>query len=263
MNAENQKSSGWGNDEKLFLGIVIALAAVVGLGSWFMATALSHRDELHGIQPDKPRQLENFSLTDRTGRTVTRRELDGKILAVSFLFTSCSLTCPEVSRHMAEIQRLTADQPDVRLLSLTVDPRTDTPPVLARWGARFDADTNRWWLLTGDKPVFAPPQSAAPGRVGSITLERRGGIKVPITLWVRLENREEHRITWDGQDRWVTYDFESPVAAAVLDPDGNYPMLKDRLHASYTRNPSRRGFHYWSQMVWGSLVGLLQGCGIG
>ncbi len=151
MNAENQKSSGWGNDEKLFLGIVIALAAVVGLGSWFMATALSHRDELHGIQPDKPRQLENFSLTDRTGRTVTRRELDGKILAVSFLFTSCSLTCPEVSRHMAEIQRLTADQPDVRLLSLTVDPRTDTPPVLARWGARFDADTNRWWLLTGDK----------------------------------------------------------------------------------------------------------------
>lgn len=119
------------------------------------------------------------------------------------------------------------------------------------------------WLLTGDKPVFAPPQSAAPGRVGSITLERRGGIKVPITLWVRLENREEHRIIWDGQDRWVTYSFESPVAAAVLDPDGNYPMLKDRLHASYTQNPSRRGFHYWSQMVWGSLVGLLQGCGIG
>lgn len=139
------------NDEKLFLGIVIALAAVAGIGSWFAATALAHRDHLHGIQPDKARQLEIFSLTDSTGRSVTRDELDGKILAVSFLFTSCSLTCPEVSKHMAEIQQLTTNQTDVRLLSLTVDPRSDTPPVLAKWGARYGADTNRWFLLTGDK----------------------------------------------------------------------------------------------------------------
>jgi protein SCO1/2 len=55
---------------------------------------------------------------------------------------------------MAEIQRLTADAPDVRLVSLTVDPRSDTPPVLAKWGARFGADTNRWRLLTGEKTVL-------------------------------------------------------------------------------------------------------------
>ena len=71
---------------------------------------------------------------------------------------------------------------------------------------------------------------------------------MPITLWVRLENREEQRLTWDGQDRWITYEFNSPVAAAVLDPDGNYPILKDRLHASYTQKTVRRGFHYWAQM---------------
>jgi len=139
------------SEERLFLIIVLALAAIAGIGSWFAAAALSHRDHLHGILPDQPRRLENFSLTDSTGRPVTREELDGKFLAVSFLFTSCSLTCPEVSKRMAEIQRRTADQPDVRLLSLTVDPRSDTPPVLAKWGARFGADTNRWLMLTGDK----------------------------------------------------------------------------------------------------------------
>ena len=73
---------------------------------------------------------------------------------VSFLFTSCSLTCPEVSRRMAKIQQLTASEPDVRLISLTVDPRTDTPPVLAKWGARFGADTSRWLFLTGNKAVL-------------------------------------------------------------------------------------------------------------
>ena len=80
---------------------------------------------------------------------------------------------------------------------------------------------------------------------------------------MRLENREEQRLAWDGQDRWITFEFDSPVAAAVLDPDGNYPMLKDRLHASYTPKPVRRGFHYWAQMVWGSVAGWMQGCGIG
>jgi len=123
--------------------------------------------------------------------------------------------------------------------------------------------TQGGWLFSDKAPVFAAPQPAAPGRVGSITLERKGGLRVPITLWIRLENREEQRLVWDGQDRWITYEFDSPVVAAVLDPDGNYPMLKDRLHASYTPKPLRRGFHYWAQMVWGAVGGLLQGAGIG
>ena len=130
-------------------------------------------------------------------------------------------------------------------------------------GVKTQEVTEGGWLFSDKAPVFAAPQPAAPGRVGSITLERKGGLKLPITLWVRLENKEEQRLTWDGQDRWITYEFNSPVAAAVLDPDGNYPFLKDRLHASYTQKPVRRGFHYWAQMLWGAVAGLLQGGGIG
>jgi len=147
----NKKKSSGRGDEKLFLTIVLALAAIAGLGSWFAAGALKRHDDARVIAPDESRRLENFSLIDSAGRRVTREDVRGKILAVSFLFTSCSLTCPEVSKRMAEIQSLTATDDDVRLLSLTVDPRTDTPPVLAKWGARFGADTNRWRLLTGDK----------------------------------------------------------------------------------------------------------------
>jgi protein SCO1/2 len=138
-------------EERLFLAMVLALAAVAGVGSWFAAAALKRHDETRVISPDKPRRLEKFSLTDENGNTITRADVRGKILAVSFLFTSCSLTCPEVSKRMAEIQNLTATNDGVRLLSLTVDPRTDTPAVLAKWGARFGADNNRWFLLTGDK----------------------------------------------------------------------------------------------------------------
>lgn len=106
------------------------------------------------IQPDHPRQLVDFRLTDRTGRTMTRSDLEGKILVVNFLLTSCSLTCPAVNSQMAQIQQLTTNQPDVRLVSLTVDPRDDTPDVLATYGQRFSADTNRWFFLTGDTSVM-------------------------------------------------------------------------------------------------------------
>ena len=151
LSSGNEKKSSAHGDEKLFLVIVLALAAIAGTGSWFAAGALKRHDDLRVIAPDKPRRLENFSLTNENGNSVTRADVRGKILAVSFLFTSCSLSCPEVTKRMAEIQRLTATNDDVRLLSLTVDPRTDTPSVLAKWGARFGADTNRWLLLTGDK----------------------------------------------------------------------------------------------------------------
>ncbi len=152
--SELRVTSGQRKEEKVFLVIALALAVVAGVGGWIAAGAFSHPEQGQGVLPDRERTLGDFSLTDESGRTVTRAELDGKILVVSFLFTGCSLTCPEISRRMAEIQQLTARDPDVRLVSLTVDPRSDTPPVLAQWGARFGADTNRWRLLTGSKTVL-------------------------------------------------------------------------------------------------------------
>lgn len=143
------KTSRW-REEYTFLLVALALAGLAGLGGWFAAAAKTSRS----IPPDHPRELAGFSLTDRTGRTVTRAELAGKFLVVNFVFTGCSITCLDVNRRMAEIQALTAAQPDVKLVSLTVDPRTDTPAVLAEFGRRFGADTNRWLLLTGDKPAL-------------------------------------------------------------------------------------------------------------
>ncbi len=98
-----------------------------------------------------PRHLVSFNLMDRTGRTVTDAELAGKFLVVNFAFTSCSLSCRAVNDRMAEIQRLIGEAPDIRLLSLSVDPRTDTPTALSKFADSFGADTNRWLFLTGDK----------------------------------------------------------------------------------------------------------------
>lgn len=154
-------------DERLFLYAAIVMALVFGVGFCLLLIALNRRDHEPfaaydslpdsrpvALQPDHPRQLIPFSLDDQAGQKITRADLDGKFLVVSFLFTSCSLTCPIVSRQMNEIQQLTTNQPDVRLVSLTVDPADDTVPALAQYGERFSADADRWLFLTGDEAAM-------------------------------------------------------------------------------------------------------------
>jgi protein SCO1/2 len=152
------------DDERLFLTVAVAMSLLIGTAFSLFIYMLNHREQQTGaaaenspprlIAPDHPRQLVDFSLTDRTGRNVARPELAGKILVVDFLYTSCSLTCPVVNKCMAQIQELTTNRPDVKLVSLTVDPRDDTVDTLEKYGECFGADTNRWLLLTGDKTTL-------------------------------------------------------------------------------------------------------------
>jgi protein SCO1/2 len=86
-------------------------------------------------------------LTERSGRRASRRDLDGKVWIADFIFTRCLGICPAMSGSMKALQsRLPAD---VRLVSFTVDPAHDTPEVLSDYAARYEADAERWWFLTG------------------------------------------------------------------------------------------------------------------
>jgi len=100
---------------------------------------------------DPPRALMDFQLTERSGRTVTGADLAGRYLVVHLLYTGCSAGCALLGQRMAEVQQLVGTAPDVRLVSITVDPRTDTPAVLSRYADNLKADHDRWLFLTGDK----------------------------------------------------------------------------------------------------------------
>ncbi len=93
----------------------------------------------------------DFTLTDQDGRTVRPSDpaLAGKVWIASFIFTHCTGPCPLVTATMARLQGEFADQPDVRLLTFTVDPENDTPKVLKKYAASFGADPKRWLFLTG------------------------------------------------------------------------------------------------------------------
>ena len=97
----------------------------------------------------------DFSLIERSGRTVCRADLLGKVWVAAFIFTRCAGPCTQVSGSMAHLQHDLAGVPGVVLVSFTVDPEYDRPEVLHKYAARFQADPERWLFLTGERePLY-------------------------------------------------------------------------------------------------------------
>jgi protein SCO1/2 len=111
---------------------------------------------LTGCAREKPLQvlgeIPDFQLVDQKGQTFDRKALDGHVWVADFVYTTCQGPCPRMSSHMRTLQKATG--PDVRMVSFTVDPDNDTPPVLAAYARRFSADTARWTFLTGEKETL-------------------------------------------------------------------------------------------------------------
>jgi protein SCO1 len=95
--------------------------------------------------------LGSFQLTDQNGRPLDAADLRGKVIAIDFIYTRCPLpdVCLRLAASFAALQRHFAADPDLLLLSVTVDPDFDTPAVLADYARRWSAGP-RWKFLTGD-----------------------------------------------------------------------------------------------------------------
>jgi len=95
-------------------------------------------------------EVPQFELILQTGQPFDSKSLDGHIWIADFIYTTCEGPCPMMSHQMRGFQSATESTPEVKLVSFTVDPAHDTPPVLAKYAQFFKADTSRWFFLTGD-----------------------------------------------------------------------------------------------------------------
>jgi len=95
------------------------------------------------------------AFVDESGSPRRLADLRGHRVALTFIYTRCPVPdfCPLMNRHFATLQdavRQRRDLADVRLLSVTLDPAYDTPPVLKAHATLFHADPKIWSFLTGD-----------------------------------------------------------------------------------------------------------------
>jgi protein SCO1/2 len=140
--------------------------AFLGLALWWSTTVRSaagqatHDSEQKTqskktFTPDPARaQIPDISVLDQSGK---RRHfysdlVRGKVVAINFVYTTCTMICPPLGATFGKLQKSLGARvgKDVFLISVSVDPATDTPERLRAWGAQFGAKPG-WTLVTGEK----------------------------------------------------------------------------------------------------------------
>jgi protein SCO1/2 len=159
-------------------------------------------------------QVPAFSLIDQAGQPFGSADLAGRPAVVDFVYTACTDTCPLLSQTMTQLQEHLRSEgllgSQVVLLSITVDPERDTPPVLARYGERFGADLAGWRLLSGDpESTWRAIEGFKVGRPFPLPLDNRNPV-------VNLAHSNRFMLMdGSGQVR-ATYLYESLVVGDVV-----------------------------------------------
>jgi cytochrome oxidase Cu insertion factor (SCO1/SenC/PrrC family) len=99
--------------------------------------------------------IPDTELLDQNGRKIRFYTdlVKGQTVVINFIFTTCTTICPPLGATFARVQKELGDKVgrDVRFISISVDPATDTPERLKAWGAKFHAGEG-WTFVTGNKP---------------------------------------------------------------------------------------------------------------
>jgi protein SCO1 len=98
--------------------------------------------------------LPEFSLTDQNEQAFTRESMLGKLWVSAFVFTHCRSTCPRLTAHMKGLQTRLSDVPSANFVSVSVDPRNDTPQVIKAYMVKNELDESNWRFLTGSEEAI-------------------------------------------------------------------------------------------------------------
>jgi protein SCO1 len=134
-----------------------AVALLGTLASLLVALPASAEDMLPREPLPQIAPAPEFALTSQDGGEVKLADLRGKVVAVTFIFTRCTDTCPVLTPMMSFVQdRLGSDfGAKIAFVSITVDPERDTPEVLKEYGEAFGANFAGWFFLTGSPSAIA------------------------------------------------------------------------------------------------------------
>ena len=202
----------------ILLGLMVAgLGIVIGTLLWiklapqprFGANQRSPLEEMgqYGSVPE-------FSLTERSGKTIRLEQLRGTIWIADFIYTDCQDTCPLQSTEMAKLQYELSAQKFVKLLSFSVNPDKDTPSVLSQYADRFKASSDRWLFLTGgQQEIRSLVQNGF--RLSVATASSDPGVILHSPRFVLIDRQAQIRGYYDSRDNEALQRLRRDVAILV------------------------------------------------
>ena len=139
-----------------------------------------------------------FELTNQDNVKISNDTYKGKVYVLEFFFTTCPSICPKMNMSMLEIEKSFFGNPNFGIVSITIDPKHDTPKVLKDHAKLLGVKSSTWNFLTGDK-----------------------------TTIMELSNKGFN--LYAGENDKVSGGFEHSGLFALIDKEGNIRCRKDEF----------------------------------
>ncbi len=119
-------------------------APITYLGYFGPKNALKVNDTTYHFIP-------NFEFTNQNNEKVNKQTLKNKIYVTEYFFTTCKSICPVMNTNLERVYKEFKNDKDFLILSHTVDPETDSVPILKEYANLHGVNDNRWLFVTGSK----------------------------------------------------------------------------------------------------------------
>lgn len=110
---------------------------------WFMQNQPDER-------PFEVMKTPDFELINENNQLVSNKDMLGKVYVVEFFFTNCPTICPVMNQNLKEVEKQ-INHPDFGIISITIDPKRDTPEALKEHKQRLQIENPNWHFLTGKR----------------------------------------------------------------------------------------------------------------
>jgi protein SCO1/2 len=128
-----------------YLGFFVLLA----VGFYCALSALIPGYAKGGIAPVS--YVRPFSFTNQDGKTVTEKDVKGKVYVANFFFTTCKTVCPIMNNYLAGVYDKYNDEKGFLILSHSSMPDVDSVPLMKKYADSLKVNTTKWIFLTGKK----------------------------------------------------------------------------------------------------------------
>ena len=195
-----------------FLAQVLVVTAPLWLA---LTNALSHEPAQPRVQSSTALlnvKAPDFVLLDQDGKRFDSATLRGKVVAMDFIYTTCTDVCPLFTANFAQMQRIiNKEHPgSVFFLTITTDPEIDSPQVLKSYAQRYGADFGNWAFLTGTEAQMKRVWNG----LGIRVIKRGRGIVQHTSLTTLLDRGGIRRFNHFGE-KWQTKEVVKDISTLI------------------------------------------------
>ncbi|WMN07227.1 SCO family protein [Marivirga arenosa] len=95
--------------------------------------------------------IPDFKLVNQDSNWVTPESFEGQVYVADFFFTSCPTICPTMKKEMLRVYEAYKDNPEVGIISHSIDPEYDTVALLHDFAEKLGVEAPKWHFVTGNK----------------------------------------------------------------------------------------------------------------